>query len=68
MFGRRGEPDNETEYTFNSKQLSQDIPHDIISNLANRDGKVVQDIHQFTGRQAMNIQLDKGLEVENIIN
>ena len=37
--------------------------------MAYRDGKVVQDVHQFTGREAMNCQLDKGFDVnEDLLN
>ena len=37
--------------------------------MAYRDGKVVQDVHQFTGREAMNYQLDKGFDDnEDLLN
>ena len=40
MFGRNGEPDRLTERTCG--QLSEDINHENISQLANEDGEVVQ--------------------------
>jgi hypothetical protein len=41
MFGRNGEPDRLTEHTCG--QISQDINHEAVSQLANKDGKVIQE-------------------------
>ena len=40
MFGRNGEPDRLTEHTCD--KISQDINHEILSQLGNKDGKVIQ--------------------------
>ena len=41
MFGRNGEPDRLTEHTCG--QISQDINHEMVSQLAALEGKVIQE-------------------------
>ena len=41
MFGRRSEQDKETDRS--GDPISEDIDYDLMSVLANRDGKVVQE-------------------------
>lgn len=60
MHGRNGEPDRMTEHTCG--QISQDINHEALSQLANKDGKVVQEAEQHNSQPAhtLVLQLQEG--------